>query len=333
MNPSELLPQPLLEIERVCRQALSGFLSPESAVDETLKQLLDAELRGKRSHGLVRIPWLRTRLGRFQHTPPEVQVLSPWLTRFECRESLGYLAARQAADSLQQQLLQQAFSVVVCNAAFPTGVIGDYLRPLARSGHVALGFATSPPLVSFEAGEKPLLGTNPIAVAMPGIGDAAPFVADVSPAPATFGQLLALLFGAPGEVTSLSVETREGQPPQQVSELFDDEMRLTGKIIQRFDDVAGRRQYALTLAVEALTTLFAGHSKRGALVMIGINAEQLPGLHPGDVGQLLERLSKVLGAEQIPGAHGEARLQAMRRAGELSLPRRLWEELTRMASG
>ncbi len=327
-----MLPLPLTEIERVCHKALSGFLSPESAVEETLKQLLDAELRGKRSHGLVRIPWLRTRLGRISHTPPEVQVLSPWLTRFECRESLGYLAAREAAEHLQQQLQHQAFSVVVCNGAFPTGVIGDYLRPLARSGHAALGFATSPPLVSFEAGDKPLLGTNPIAVALPGTGDAAPFVTDVSPAPATFGQLLALLFGAPGELASLSVQTREGQVPQQVSELFDDEMRLSGKILQRFDDVAGRRQYALTLAVEALTTLFAGSSKRGALVMIGMNAGQLPGLHLGDVQDLLARVSAVLGADQIPGAHGEARLQAVRRKGELSLPTRLWETLTGMTS-
>jgi LDH2 family malate/lactate/ureidoglycolate dehydrogenase len=332
LNPGELLEQPLSEVERVCALALSGFLSPQAAVEETLKQLLDAELRGKRSHGLVRIPWLRTRLGNLVHSPPDMAELSPWLTRFECQRSLGYLAARQAADSLLRKLETQAFSVAVCHGAFPTGVIGDYLRPLARSGQVALGFATSPPLVSFEGSEKPLLGTNPIAVAMPGSEDRPPFVADVSPAPSTFGQLLALLFGAPGEVSALSVKTREGHSPKQAAELFDDQLRLTGKIIQQFDGAAEHRQYALTLAVEALTTLFAGSSKRGALVMIGMSAEQLPGLHTQDVDDLLARLSAVLGPDSIPGAHGEARLQETRRSGKLSLPRRLWEELTHMAS-
>ncbi len=332
MSPGNLLEQPLSEVERVCAQALSGFLFPQAAVEETLKQLLDAELRGKRSHGLVRIPWLRNRLGKFAHTPPDVTEPSPWLTRFECQSSLGYLAARHAADSLQSKLEHQAFSVVVCHGAFPTGVIGDYLRPVARSGHVALGFATSPPLVSFEGSEKPLLGTNPIAIAMPGVDGAPPLVADISPAPATFGQLLALLFGAPGEVTGLSVKTREDHAPKQALELFDDELRLTGKIVQLFDDVTERRQYALTLAVEALTTLFAGRSKRGALIMIGLNTEQLPGLHPNDVRDLLSRLSTVLGSDRIPGAHGEAQLQERRQAGNLSIPRRLWEELTRMTA-
>ncbi|MET0065285.1 MAG: Ldh family oxidoreductase [Candidatus Thiodiazotropha sp.] len=333
MNPGGLLQRPLSQIEQICRQALSGFLAPNAAVEETLRQLLDAELRGKRSHGLVRIPWLHTRLGKFTHAPPDVMPLSSWLTRFECRQSLGYLAARQAAETLQQQLKQQGFAVVVCHGAFPTGVIGDYLRPLAKSGHVALGIATSPPLVSFGSSEIPLLGTNPIALAMPGTEGEPPFVSDVSPAPATFGQLLALLFGAPGEVASLSVETHESNPPREVAELFDEEMRLSGKIIQRFDDVAGRRQYALTLAVEALTTLFAGQSKRGALVMIGLNPGRLPGLHLQDVRELLGRLSAVLGTEQIPGAHGEARLQRIRQDGTLSLPRPLWEALNSLAVG
>jgi LDH2 family malate/lactate/ureidoglycolate dehydrogenase len=321
----------LPELVSISRKTLGSFISPDSAVEEILAQLLDAELRGKSTHGLVRIPWLKERLGATQHQSPLKHEITPWFSRFECAKSIGYVAAREGSRELQRILQKNPFGLVVCAGAFPSGVVGDYLRPLTESGYVALGFATSPPLVSFAPGEKPQLGTNPIALAIPSQKEKPAFVADISPAPATFGQLLSMLFSGDGDLSELSVTTSDGRAPSEVGELFDDRIRLTGQIVQQLETTTQRRQYALTMAIELLTTLFAGENPRGALVLVTFDANRVPGLHPQAAVDLMERLVEHLGKDSMPGAHGEARLNRLKRRGSLPLPRSLWQTLKNMS--
>jgi LDH2 family malate/lactate/ureidoglycolate dehydrogenase len=320
------------QAERICQTALCRFISPDSAAEEVLKQLLDAELRGKHSHGLVRIPWLLERLGEVSHSQPEYSHFLPWLSHFECSKSIGYMAAREAQTNLQAHLLNHPFAVAVCANAFPTGVIGDYLRPLAESGYLAIGFATSPPLVTVPPGKSPLLGTNPICIALPAKAEQPPFVADISPAPATFGQLLSMLYGFPGNLDQLDVTTRDGSPPETIEALFDDRIRLTGKIVQQFETQPQRRQYALTLGIELLTTLFAGNNPRGSLVMAAIDPRQVEGLHPQAVADKIDQIMQQSDGHAIPGAHGELGLQRQQQQGWISLPEKLWLRLQEMAA-
>ncbi|MCG7982369.1 MAG: Ldh family oxidoreductase [Candidatus Thiodiazotropha lotti] len=333
MNTSteEMLELDLDEVSEVCRSALTCFITPEPAAKEVFKQLLDAELRGKHSHGLVRIPWIYERLGEVSHRTPEGIQILPWFSRFECSKSIGYIAAREAQTKLLETLANHPFGVAVCANAFPTGVIGDYLRPLAESGRLAVGFATSPPLVTLPPGKSPLLGTNPICIALPSCEGHPPFVADVSPAPATFGQLLSMLYGFPGNLDQLDVTTRAGESPKSVEDLFDDRIRLTGKIVQQFETPPQRRQYALTLGIELLTTLLAGSNPRGSLVMAAIDPGQFEGLHPDAVTNKIEQIVQQTDWHAIPGAHGETSLRNSQDQGLISLPKKLWERLQRMA--
>lgn len=319
------------EVSETCHSALARFMTPEHAVEEVFRQLFDAELRGKHSHGLVRIPWMYERLGEVSHSRPEADQILPWFSRFDCSNSIGYIAAREAQTSLQVTLANHPFGVAVCANAFPTGVIGDYLRPLAESGLVAIGFATSPPLVTLPPGNPPLLGTNPICIALPSSEGHPPFIADVSPAPATFGQLLSMLYGFPGKLDELDVTTRAGEPPQSAEALFDDRIRLTGKIEQQFETPANRRQYALTLGIELLTTLLAGKNPRGSLVMAAIDPGQVEGLHPDAVAEKIDHIAAQTDWQSIPGAHGERSLRKSQEQGWISLPKKLWERLQQMA--
>ncbi|MES9853843.1 MAG: Ldh family oxidoreductase [Candidatus Thiodiazotropha sp. L084R] len=321
---------PLADVKSICRDALNGFISPVSVVDEVLSQLLDAELRGKQSHGLVRIPWLKKRLKRIEHQAAIKQEISPWFSRFECSKSIGYVAAREATEDLQRILADQPFGISVCASAFPTGVIGNYLSDLSSSGYIAMGIATSPALVSLAPGEKPLLGTNPIALALPAFENKPAFIADISPAPATFGQLLSMLFGNEGDLEELSVLNGDGQQPSEAGEMFDDQIRLVGQIVQQFNTSAQRRSYALTIAIQLLTILFAGDSPRGALVLMALDPKRIPGLHLTETINFLEKMTQ-RGAT-VPGAHGEAHLNKQYQKGTLSLPVPLWHAIQSLAS-
>jgi Malate/L-lactate dehydrogenase len=69
-------------------------------------------------------------------------------------------------------------------------MLGHWVRRLAEGGLLALLTATSPPRLAHPEGGPPLAGTNPLAIGIPS-SDGRPLVVDVSPAKATWGEVIA----------------------------------------------------------------------------------------------------------------------------------------------
>ncbi len=88
--------------------------------------------------------------------------------------------------------------VVVAESCFPTGALGYWARRLADGGLCAALTATSPARLSHPEGGEPLVGTTPLAIAIPS-SDGRPFVSDVSMGKVTYGDVLAGL-AAPDEL-------------------------------------------------------------------------------------------------------------------------------------
>jgi LDH2 family malate/lactate/ureidoglycolate dehydrogenase len=148
----------------------------------------DAEARGKRSHGFSRVEWLET----FELDPaarPERTQAEPGFERWHGRGALGYLVL----DTVVRAQLADppaAARVVVCESAFPTGMLGGWVRRLAEGGLVAALTATSPPRLSHPDGGPALIGTTPLAIGIPSAGGE-PVVSDVSMGRVTHGDVLA----------------------------------------------------------------------------------------------------------------------------------------------
>ena len=162
-----------------------------SAADaETLfRHFDDAERRGKLGHGYARITWLETLPDLDRHAEPEGVLATDCFERWEGRGALGYLTLAAIADAQLAQPPEHA-RVIAASNCFPTGMLGHYVRRLAEGGLVALLTATSPPRLAHPEGGPPLVGTNPLAIGIPS-SDGRALVADVSPAKATFGEVLA----------------------------------------------------------------------------------------------------------------------------------------------
>jgi LDH2 family malate/lactate/ureidoglycolate dehydrogenase len=79
--------------------------------------------------------------------------------------------------------------LVVASLCFPTGFLGYWVRRLAEGGLVAALTATSPPRLANPEGGPPLVGTNPLAIAVPS-SDGTPLVTDVSMGKVTYGDVL-----------------------------------------------------------------------------------------------------------------------------------------------
>ena len=169
------------------RIAALGF--SEHDVATLFRHFDDAERRGKLGHGYARIPWLETLPDLDPAARPEGVVATDCFERWEGRGALGYLTLSAIVDAQLAQPPEHA-RVVVASHCFPTGMLGHYVRRLAEGGLVALLTATSPPRLAHPDGGPPLVGTNPLAIGVPS-SDGRALVADVSPAKATFGEVLA----------------------------------------------------------------------------------------------------------------------------------------------
>jgi LDH2 family malate/lactate/ureidoglycolate dehydrogenase len=149
----------------------------------------DAEQRGKLGHGFSRVEWLETLPGVRPDARPEKATSAPGFDRWEGRGALGYLTLAAICADLEASPPEPA-RVVVAVECFPTGMLGHWVRRLARSGLAAVLTATSPARLAHPAGGPPLVGTNPLAIGVPA-ADGEPVVVDVSMGEVTYGDVLA----------------------------------------------------------------------------------------------------------------------------------------------
>jgi L-2-hydroxycarboxylate dehydrogenase (NAD+) len=148
----------------------------------------DADRRGKRGHGVSRIEWLAGLDGLDPTAMPERVVAEDGFERWEARGALGYLVLHALVASQLASPPARA-RVAVAAGAFPTGVLGYWVRRLAEGGLAAALTAISPRRLSHPDGGPPLAGTNPLAIGVPS-SDGRPLVADVSMGRVTYGDVL-----------------------------------------------------------------------------------------------------------------------------------------------
>jgi (2R)-3-sulfolactate dehydrogenase (NADP+) len=169
------------------RLAALGFAADD--VEGLAGHFLAAEAAGRSGHGVRRIEWLESFAGLQPHARPERVAAEPGYERWEGRGALGYLVLHAAVEAQLREPPAHA-RLVVCDDAFPTGVLGQWVRRLAEAGLVAVLTATSPRRLAHPEGGPKLTGTNPLAIAVPS-SDGAPLVADVSMGNLTHGDVLA----------------------------------------------------------------------------------------------------------------------------------------------
>jgi LDH2 family malate/lactate/ureidoglycolate dehydrogenase len=163
-----------------------GFSEADAAT--LADHFLDAEQRGKASHGLARVDWLEGLPELDPDARPARVASEPGYEHWDGRGAVGYLTLAAICDAQLADPPSQG-RVVVATRCFPTGVLGYWVRRLADGGLAAALTATSPPLLASPEGGPPLAGTNPIAIGVPS-SDGRPLVADVSMGRVTHGDVL-----------------------------------------------------------------------------------------------------------------------------------------------
>jgi L-2-hydroxycarboxylate dehydrogenase (NAD+) len=167
---------------------------PEHA-EVTARRLLEADLRGRTGHGLIRIPQyvMRIEAGGID-LRPEISVLreTPVSALVDGDNGLGQVVMTLAAETAMAKATESGMAWVGTVHSNHAGAAGVYTVMAARRDLIALYVAVaSANVMPPWGGQERLLGTNPISIAIPA-GDGDPYVLDIATTVTSHGTIKVL---------------------------------------------------------------------------------------------------------------------------------------------
>ena len=157
---------------------------PEAAANLVSKSLVEANLRGHDSHGVMRVPFYIGKVldGTLNpHSELIIEKESPSSLMCDGGWGLGQVLSQ---DLMQRMIAKSQKSAIVCGTlrrACHIGRLGEYAEMATAHGLTAMVIANNhgaAQRVAPVGGKRPRLGTNPICIGMPG-GAQGPFVFDI----------------------------------------------------------------------------------------------------------------------------------------------------------
>ncbi len=284
------------------RAVALGF--PDTAAALITDHFLDAELRGAPTHGAERMRWLAGFPKLAPTAEPRQLERSEGLTRWDGEDAVGYVALAQALDS-ELEAAPDGAQLVVVSHCFPTGRLGWFAERVARRGLVCLLTATSTARIVHPDGGPPLVGTNPLCLALP--GPAGPTVVDVSMGEVTYGAVLhAAATG--GRLPEGALRRADGSAETDPREVIADRAGIV--------PMGGDRAYkgfALAAIVELLCGALAGTDGFAAVALLAA-----PQAEP------VARLRALVDGRRFPGDRSADTYAAALCRGRVTIPGDLW---------
>jgi len=167
---------------------------PEHA-EVTARRLLEADLRGRSGHGLIRIPQyvMRIEAGGID-LRPEISFVreTPVSALVDGDNGLGQVVMTLAAETAMAKATESGMAWVGTVHSNHAGAAGVYTTMAARQGLIALYLAVaSANVMPPWGGQERLLGTNPISIAIPA-GEGGPYVLDIATTVTSHGTIKVL---------------------------------------------------------------------------------------------------------------------------------------------
>ena len=226
--------------------------------------VLEAELRGRPTHGVIRLPGIAERLASKGRAPMRVARQGGACTLVDGKGNLGYLVAHRCARTVAEKARHGGMGLVGAFNTDHCGMVGYYVSLVVNTGLVCLMMCNASPRVAPWGATEPVLGSNPIAAGFPFSGGQV--LIDFSSSAVTNGDLL------------MAMKTGQRIPDGSA---LDTEGRLTTDPQAALKGAAlpfgGHKGYALALVIQILTSALVGAApipKRGedyGLLMLAVS--------------------------------------------------------------
>ena len=161
----------LAEIETLSFRALVAAGTTEANARPLAIATAETEADGIASHGLAYIPIYceHVRCGKIDgQARPEVEMPGPSIVKVDAATGFAHPAIDLGFERLMPLARDQGIAALAIRNSYNCGVLGYHTARLGRSGLVGLGFTNAPASIAPSGGSKPVVGTNPISIAVPG---------------------------------------------------------------------------------------------------------------------------------------------------------------------
>lgn len=315
--------------------ALRRAGAPEPAARTQVELLLEADLRGHASHGLARLPRLLHRIRRGladPHTTGHHEWRGTAALVVDGQRGLGPVVGQAALNALLDRVPGTGVAVAAIANSNHLGMLAWYVETVAAAGRIAIAMSTSEALVHPHGGRTALVGTNPLAIAVP--AEPEPLVVDLATSIVSMGKIHD--HRQRGEPIPLGwALDADGTPTTDPAAAADGS-------IAPFGDAKG---YALGLAIEvlvaSLTDAALGTDVRGTLDATEVcnKGDVFIVLDPGRSPDIAARIGAYLDIVRscppadpaapvtVPGDRTRAARQRRLHEG-ISLPEEVWAELS-----
>jgi ureidoglycolate dehydrogenase (NAD+) len=296
--------------------------------------LVQANLRGVDSHGVMRVPRYLELLGKGEiKARPAMRLLREdgAIALLDADRAPGPVGMARAMEVAIARAREVHVGWCVARDITHAGAAGQYVLQAAEAGMVGLAMTASVPLMAYHGSKRSVVSTNPLAVGIPA-RDRPPLVLDMATATVALGKIQnARAAGRPiPEGWGLDAE---GRPTTDAA------------AVETLTPMAGPKGSGLSLMIECLASLAAGNPvlvpalsgakgtrMNGTAIALDVSAFGEPGAFEADVEALAEAVAAqppAPGTDRLflPGERGDAVRQQRLETG-IPIPAGTWKALS-----
>lgn len=241
---------------------LLTILRSHAIADEVSMAVIDtllfAQVRGNDSHGLIQLKILLMSIAKHnlnKHSHYKLISNSGSTAIIDGEHSIGYYIAEKAMSLTIQKAKESGIAMVCVKNSSHFGAAGYYAHLAAREKMIGIALTNTRPLVASNVGKRPVLGTNPIGVAVPHKEGERPFLLDMSTSTKSFNDIR--LYAQQKKKTPGVWGINEiGEQTQEPSEILEGGALLP--LGGYGTDNGGHKGFGLSLFVEILCSILAG---------------------------------------------------------------------------
>lgn len=178
------------EVRNLLKDLLGRSGVPADLAQIQTNVLLEAELRGVASHGILRTPRILKRIANGVTNPASTGRHTWRASAFlevDGERGLGPVVASHAIDAISERAKETGVALAAVSNSNHVGMLAWYAERVASRGQTLIGFSTSEALVHPWGGGTAMIGTNPITIGVP--TENGPFVMDTATSIVSMGKI------------------------------------------------------------------------------------------------------------------------------------------------
>lgn len=206
---------PAADLRRFAAEAMGACGLPDADARQVAELIVESDLNGADAHGIFRIPqYVRRLRGGAVTTRPDIVVerTGPGTALVDGGNGMGHLVMHRAATTAVELAREAGVGWVGVRRSNHAGPASLYASiPLAANMIGMYSAVASANHMAVWGGSEPLLGTNPLAVAIPA-GEEPPVVLDIATTAVSYGTIKSYALNGRALPEGWMIERATGRP-------------------------------------------------------------------------------------------------------------------------